>query len=147
MLFWKTSLKRISNLKKKTRGRNRENVGERLGTNSHSYVYVFKIGNVAYEELQFSSELNTQHIESGCMIEVKLSQTTNLMSEGKTRVKRSRYGRPQDLTEWIQDIYLACAAISRCTLVFSREAAMKLTAWVKSAPHLAWVVSFQHKEC
>lgn len=44
------------------------------------------------------SELNAQYIESGCMIEVRLSQISNMMPEGKTWVKESSYERPQDLT-------------------------------------------------
>ena len=36
-----------------------------------------------------SSELGAQHIESGALIEVKLSQIPNMMSEGKTWVKES----------------------------------------------------------
>lgn len=79
-------------------------MGERLGTNSHSYVYVFKIGNMEYEQCCYSSEcissseLDAQYVENGCMIEVKLSLLSNSMSEGKTWVKESRYKRPQHLT-------------------------------------------------
>lgn len=46
----------------------------------------------------YSSELNAQYIESGCMTEVKLSFLSDIMSEGKTWVKECRYERPQDLT-------------------------------------------------
>lgn len=56
------------------------NVGVRLGTNSHSYAYVFKIGNsiqVWLFMLMFATDANSefysQYIESGCMIEVKPS--------------------------------------------------------------------------
>lgn len=69
---------------------------EILETNSHSYIYLFKIDNIAYEELQFHSEIDAELIESGRMTEVKLSQPTNITSEGKTRVKESRYERAQD---------------------------------------------------
>lgn len=83
-------------------------MGERLGTISHSYVYVFKIGNVGMQaELLFihmfatisSSEPDAQHTKSGYMIDLKLFLISDIIFDGKILVKESSHTRAQHLTE------------------------------------------------
>lgn len=120
-------------------------MGERLGTISHSYVYVFKIGNVEQKLCCYSSQCLTQPSAQSSVLGtpkvdawLKLNYPRFLILRLKGKYELSR-AAPWDhrIRLWMDTRHLfSLHSHSRCTLVFSRGAAMGLTAWVKPTPHL-----------
>ncbi len=150
MLFWRTSLKRISNLKKiqeeeieQMWERDLELIPTVMYTCSKLVTYrtssVALHTNVCYD-LQLWAQCSVQKNRMHDWNKTIPARYYDVCRENLGKREQERETTGSD-SAWIQDIYLASATISRCTLVFSSEAAMRLTARVKSAPHLGRVGS------